>query len=178
MPHCRKSGVSKIKHLESLEENGYSESSILIKHGSSIMIQNDTHLSRRDFIAATGAVALGAKSAIAQSDGRIINLGLIGCGKRGEWISDLFAKHGGYRLAAVADYFPDRTDAVGNKFGVAANRRLRHCRAIKNCWSVTRLMRQSLFHHLIFIRSRLGPRWMRASMYIWPNRLRWMFRDA
>ena len=87
------------------------------------MTQNNTHLNRRDFIAATGAVALGAASTIAQSDRSIINLGLIGCGKRGEWISGLFAQHGGYRIAAVADYFADRTEAVGNKFGVAANRR-------------------------------------------------------
>jgi myo-inositol 2-dehydrogenase / D-chiro-inositol 1-dehydrogenase len=50
-------------------------------------------------------------------------VGLIGCGGRGSWIADLFRKHGGYRIAGVADYFPDRVDACGEKFGVPTARR-------------------------------------------------------
>ena len=40
-----------------------------------------------------------------------IDLGLIGCGGRGTWIADLFKKHGGYNVVALADYFPDRVEA-------------------------------------------------------------------
>ncbi|MCS7089579.1 MAG: Gfo/Idh/MocA family oxidoreductase [Verrucomicrobiota bacterium] len=47
-----------------------------------------------------------------------IRLGLIGCGNRGLWIADLFVKHGGYRVTAVADYFTDRVEEAGTKFGV------------------------------------------------------------
>ena len=42
-----------------------------------------------------------------------INIGLVGCGGRGKWIAELFKKHGGYNVAAVADYFVDRTNEAG-----------------------------------------------------------------
>ncbi|MHC4117504.1 MAG: Gfo/Idh/MocA family protein, partial [Planctomycetota bacterium] len=52
-----------------------------------------------------------------------VNLGLIGCGGRGTWIAQLFKEHGGYNVAAVADYFQDRVDNAGGKLGVPeANR--------------------------------------------------------
>ena len=52
-----------------------------------------------------------------------INIGLIGCGGRGKWIADLFQKHGGYNVVAVADYFQDHADEAGEKLKVpAANR--------------------------------------------------------
>jgi myo-inositol 2-dehydrogenase / D-chiro-inositol 1-dehydrogenase len=35
----------------------------------------------------------------------------------------LFQKHGGYKLAAVADYFPDRAEQAGGELGVARERR-------------------------------------------------------
>jgi predicted dehydrogenase len=52
-----------------------------------------------------------------------IDLGLIGCGGRGTWIADLFKKHGGYNIVALADYFPDRVEAAGDKLGAAASSR-------------------------------------------------------
>ena len=45
-------------------------------------------------------------------------LGAIGCGARGNWIADLFQKHGKYRYVACADYFQDRADAFGKKYEV------------------------------------------------------------
>ena len=82
-------------------------------------------ITRRRFIAGTGASVLAftvlkpdlVRGAEANSK---IDIGLIGCGNRGEWIADLFQKHGGYNLVAVADYFPDRVDEVGTKFNVPA----------------------------------------------------------
>ena len=52
-----------------------------------------------------------------------IDIGLIGCGGRGQWITELFRKHGGYNVVAVADYFQDRVDSAGEKFAVPASRR-------------------------------------------------------
>lgn len=54
---------------------------------------------------------------------RKIKLGLIGCGGRGSWLGDLFAKHGGYEIHAVADYFPERAEQAGNTFAVDKARR-------------------------------------------------------
>lgn len=48
-----------------------------------------------------------------------IKLGLVGCGKRGQWIAELFMKHGGYELVAGADYFQDKLDEVSTKFNVS-----------------------------------------------------------
>src|SRR4051812_20844618 len=85
-------------------------------------------VSRRRFLTDAGAAALAfsivkpelVRGTAANSK---IDLGLIGCGGRGAWIADLFQKHGGYNLVALADYFPDRVEAAGGKLGVGADRR-------------------------------------------------------
>ena len=40
-----------------------------------------------------------------------IDIGVVGCGGRGAWIAELFAKNGNYNVVALADYFQDRVDA-------------------------------------------------------------------
>ena len=92
--------------------------------------QPTTHrpLNRRRFLAGTGASVIGlsiiqpqlVKGSEANSK---INIGLIGCGGRGKWIADLFQKHGGYNIGAVADYFEDRVNEAGSKFNVPADAR-------------------------------------------------------
>lgn len=57
-----------------------------------------------------------------QANSRVA-VGLIGCGGRGTWIAQLFQKHGGYAVVAVADYFQDKTDAAGQKLGVPESKR-------------------------------------------------------
>jgi predicted dehydrogenase len=52
-----------------------------------------------------------------------IDLGLIGCGGRGKWIANLFQKHGGYNVVAVADYFQDHADEAGEQCQVPSARR-------------------------------------------------------
>ncbi len=52
-----------------------------------------------------------------------VKLALIGCGGRGTWIAKLFRDHGGYDVAACADYFPDRADAFGEALDVPATQR-------------------------------------------------------
>src|SRR5512140_2684595 len=54
---------------------------------------------------------------------RKLKLGIIGCGSRGKWIAKLFAKHGGYTIHAVADYFPEVVEQAGAELGVEAARR-------------------------------------------------------
>jgi predicted dehydrogenase len=95
--------------------------------------------SRRDFLGTTlaGAAAASVLGMIESSEAqdaapagappveitRKIKLGVIGLGGRGAWITDLFRQHGGYEIHAVADYFPDRAKAAGDRFAVDASRR-------------------------------------------------------
>jgi len=86
------------------------------------------NINRRRFLAGAGASAVSITLlkpnlvAGAEANSKI-DLGLIGCGGRGTWIAGLFAKHGGYNVVAVADYFADKADAAGQKLGVPAGRR-------------------------------------------------------
>ena len=62
------------------------------------------------------AVALGSTAS------SVLRLGMIGCGGRGTWIADLFARIGQYQFVACADYFPDRAHAFGERFKIEPNR--------------------------------------------------------
>jgi predicted dehydrogenase len=85
-------------------------------------------LTRRSFMTKASAAAVSfsvvksglVKGAEIKSK---IKLGMIGCGGRGSWIGDLFKEHGGYEITAAADYFKDRVDAFGDKFGLPAAKR-------------------------------------------------------
>ena len=81
--------------------------------------KNESGVSRRGFIAgATAATVLQTKTALGYQANSKVSIGLIGCGGRGTWIANLFKEHGGYEIAALHDYFQDRVDAAGDKFGV------------------------------------------------------------
>ena len=97
--------------------------------------ERQSGFSRRQFLggaisAAAAAPLLGATTTFAAENvapapekkpdapTRKIKLGLVGCGGRGKWIVPLFLRHGGYELHAVADYFPQVADALGDKRGV------------------------------------------------------------
>lgn len=85
------------------------------------------NLDRRQFLATTGAAVglslVTPQVAFGDVAKTVLNIGLIGGGGRGKWIADLFRKHGGYRVAAVADYFQDRVDQVGQEFGIPREQR-------------------------------------------------------
>lgn len=90
---------------------------------------NPNHsISRREFLSYAGAAALSLLTVTpgvlrgAQSSGKI-RLGMIGCGGRGTWLGNLFQEHGGYEIAAAADYFQDRVDNFGEKFNVPGRNR-------------------------------------------------------
>ena len=84
-------------------------------------------VNRRQFIRQTGTLAsltvLPVTAVRGYAANQKIKLGLIGCGGRGAWIADLFMKHGGFELMAVADYFQDKVEEAGGRFKVPSDRR-------------------------------------------------------
>jgi myo-inositol 2-dehydrogenase / D-chiro-inositol 1-dehydrogenase len=105
-----------------MNENPLSELPNAISTGSA------NPITRRHFLAGASAAAVsfavvnprlvGAAEANSK-----VNIGLIGCGGRGSWIAGEFAKHGGYKVVAVADYFQDKADSAGQKLGVPDTKR-------------------------------------------------------
>ena len=88
----------------------------------------DQRINRRTFLAGAGASVLAFSvlkpelAGAAEANSKV-DIGLIGCGGRGRWIADLFRKHGGYNVVALADYFPDRVNEAGAQFQVPEERR-------------------------------------------------------
>ncbi len=85
------------------------------------------HMGRRAFLriaqAGMAALPLMPEQVSAQAAGgysRQVKLGLIGCGGRGAWISNLFRANGGFVFTAAADYFEERAGRVGRQLGVPA----------------------------------------------------------
>ncbi len=83
--------------------------------------------SRRSFLATTGLAAAAASLpqivTAQKAEGKKLRIGIIGCGGRGRVVGDTAIKDGRYEIAAVADYFKDAADNLGEKFKVPANRR-------------------------------------------------------
>jgi myo-inositol 2-dehydrogenase/D-chiro-inositol 1-dehydrogenase len=83
-------------------------------------------IGRREFLAAAGAVGLtivGSGAVRGAEANSQVEIGLIGCGGRGQWIADLVHKNSNGKIVAVCDYFRDRVDEAGTKLGVGADRR-------------------------------------------------------
>ena len=95
---------------------------------SPTVVPSQDPITRRRFIGGAGAAAVSLTLLRPELVGGAeanskIDIGLIGCGGRGKWVFDLFKKHGGYNLVAAFDYFQDRVDDAGQKFGIPeANR--------------------------------------------------------
>jgi len=83
-------------------------------------------LDRRGFLAgatAAGLCIIKPELVAGSRANSKVRIGLIGCGGRGTWITNLFMEHGGYELVGAADYFKDRADSVGEKFKLDPARR-------------------------------------------------------
>lgn len=85
-------------------------------------------ITRRRFLAGTSASVLAfsvlkPQLVLGADANSKIDIGLIGCGGRGKWIADLFRKHGGFNVVALADYFQDRVDEAGDMFKVERSSR-------------------------------------------------------
>jgi myo-inositol 2-dehydrogenase/D-chiro-inositol 1-dehydrogenase len=89
--------------------------------------RKDGRVARREFLAgAAGAAAMTVASpglALGTKANSKIELGLIGCGGRGVWIADLFENNADFKFVAVAEYFEDRAEKAGERFGVEPSRR-------------------------------------------------------
>jgi len=79
-------------------------------------------MTRRQF-AAAAVTLVGARSVRGTAANSRVRLAMFGCGGRGTWIGKLFEEHGGYQIAAAAEYFPDRVNRFGDAFGVSTARR-------------------------------------------------------
>jgi len=85
---------------------------------------------RREFIktagaaAASFAIAHGAPGLVRGAEANSkVEVGCVGLGGRGSLIAGLVAKHPGYKIVSVADYFPEVARAAGEKLKVPAQRR-------------------------------------------------------
>ena len=77
---------------------------------------------RRDFLKTSAAAAafsiVPARAVRGTEANSKIELGIIGCDRRGLWIGDLFEEYGAAKVVAVHDYFQDRADLAREAFGV------------------------------------------------------------
>ncbi len=80
-------------------------------------------MERRNFLKLSSATALSTPIVAQSAEFTPIRVGLIGAGGRGSWLADLFAKESSLRITAVADFFQDRVDGVGEKHGIDPKRR-------------------------------------------------------
>ncbi|MEK7686013.1 MAG: Gfo/Idh/MocA family oxidoreductase [Verrucomicrobiota bacterium] len=84
-------------------------------------------MTRRRFLSTTAsATALSIISPTvvhgAEASSRV-TAGVVGLGGRGAWIAEHVSKQPGFQITAVADYFPEVAQAVGEKLGVPNDRR-------------------------------------------------------
>jgi hypothetical protein len=75
---------------------------------------------RRDFVksATTGLLILNSRTAFGSQANSTVELGLIGCGGRGNWIGPFFPEFTGARIVALADVIKDHLDSTRPKFNV------------------------------------------------------------
>lgn len=78
---------------------------------------------RRRFLQATGGVLLLKPETVFGSQANsTVEVGLVGCGGRGNWIAPLFVEHAGARVVAVADVIQSRLETTRGKLQVGAGR--------------------------------------------------------
>lgn len=81
---------------------------------------------RRDFIrsaaAGSGILLLEPKTVFGYQANSTVELGLVGCGGRGNWIGPFFPEFAGARIVAVADVIREHLDSTAPKFKVSPSR--------------------------------------------------------
>lgn len=88
-----------------------------------VAVKGQERITRRQFMAGAGAAAVSfavVKPGLVRGSkaNSKVRLGMIGCGDRGKGIGEKFVGHGGYEIVSAADYFEDRVEEFGEKFGV------------------------------------------------------------
>jgi predicted dehydrogenase len=78
---------------------------------------------RRQFLRAAGGVLLlKPQTVFGYQANSTVEVGLVGCGGRGNWLAPFFPDHAGARVVAVADVIKTRLDATREKLKVDAGR--------------------------------------------------------
>src|SRR3954453_3425590 len=77
---------------------------------------------RKVMKAAGGVLLLRPETVFGSQENSTIELGLVGCGVRGNWIAPLFTEHTNARFVAAADVIRARLDPTRVKLGVAGER--------------------------------------------------------
>ena len=90
---------------------------------------------RREFIAGTSAAVsfsiMKPEIVFGSNANSKLKIGMVGCGGRGTWITDLFMENGNFEIAGAADYFNDQVDAFGDKFNITGKKRFTGLSAYK-----------------------------------------------
>src|ERR1035438_8680450 len=82
-----------------------------------------TKAPRRSFLqAAGGALFLKPQTVFGSQANSSVEVGLVGCGSRGNWIAPFFPGHAGARVVAVADVIKSRLDATRQELQVDPGR--------------------------------------------------------
>ena len=83
-------------------------------------------LSRRNFLAASGvavaATIIKPESVVGAPANSVLRYGLIGCGGRGGFMTDVFKQNPNYKIVAATDYFEGRAKGIGAKFELPEDR--------------------------------------------------------
>jgi predicted dehydrogenase len=84
---------------------------------------NQLTTARRRFLqTAGGTLLLKSATAFGSQANSTVEVGLVGCGGRGNWIAPLFPEHSGARVVAIADVIKKRLDTTREKLQVASDR--------------------------------------------------------
>ena len=88
------------------------------------MQSDSTRPQRRDFVktAAAGVLLLRPETVFGSQANSAVEVGLIGCGNRGNWIADFFPEFTGARIVALADVIRERLDSTQSRLKVDASR--------------------------------------------------------
>ena len=85
-----------------------------------------TDTPRRGFLKATaassGLLLLRPETVFGSQANSTVELGLIGCGNRGNWIGPFFPEYTGAKIVALADVIKQNLDSTAEKFKVGADR--------------------------------------------------------
>jgi predicted dehydrogenase len=73
---------------------------------------------RREFLAAGGILLLKPQTVFGYQANSTVEVGLVGCGGRGNWIAPFFPQHAGAKVVALADVIKSRLDSTREKLQV------------------------------------------------------------
>jgi len=87
-------------------------------------MNNRTDPDRRDFVktAAAGLLILKPATVFGSQANSAVEVGLIGCGGRGNWLAPFFPEYTGARIVALADVVQEHLDSTGKTLKVDGSR--------------------------------------------------------